>query len=84
MGTISWIILGALSGWIASIIKGKNQSMGAIANIVVGIVGAMIGGFIAGSFGGVGVTGFNLYSIFISVVGAVILLSVLNILGGKR
>lgn len=84
MGAISWIILGALSGWIASIIKGKNQSMGAIANIVVGIVGAMIGGFIANSFGGAGVTGFNLYSIFISVVGAVILLTVLNMLGSKR
>ena len=47
MGIIAWIILGALSGWIASIIMDKNASMGAIANIVTGIVGAFIGGIVS-------------------------------------
>ena len=46
MGIIAWVILGALSGWIASIIMDKNASMGAIANIITGIVGAFIGGIV--------------------------------------
>jgi uncharacterized membrane protein YeaQ/YmgE (transglycosylase-associated protein family) len=62
MNWIVWIIFGALAGWIASIITGKNRKMGAIANIVVGIVGAFIGGYIMEFFGAAGVTGFNFYS----------------------
>ena len=68
MGIIAWIILGALSGWIASIIMGKNDSMGAFANIIVGIVGASIGGFLMNFFGKTGVTGLNIYSIFVAVL----------------
>ena len=74
MGIIAWIILGALSGWIASIIMGKNDSMGAFANIIVGIVGASIGGFLMNFFGKTGVTGLNIYSIFVAVLGACVLL----------
>lgn len=74
MGVITWLILGALAGWIASIIMNKNQSMGAIANIVTGIIGAFIGGSLAGFFGGSKVTGFNLYSIVISILGACVLI----------
>lgn len=48
MGIITWIIVGAIAGWIASMIMGKNEEMGAIANIVVGIIGAIIGGFVLG------------------------------------
>lgn len=84
MGFLAWIILGALSGWIASIIMGKNQKMGAIANIVVGIIGANIGGAIASGFGGSKVTGVNIYSIFISVIGAVVLLFIVNIFANKK
>lgn len=84
MGFLAWIILGALSGWIASIIMGKNQKMGAIANIVVGIIGANIGGAIVSGFGGSKVTGVNLYSIFISVIGAVVLLFIVNIFANKK
>ena len=51
MNFIVWIIFGALAGWIASIIMGKNAQMGAFANIFVGIVGAFIGGFIMNRFG---------------------------------
>ncbi len=71
---IFWIVLGALAGWIASMIMGRDASMGAGANIVVGIVGAVIGGLLMNALGGPGVTGFNLYSILVAIAGAVVLL----------
>lgn len=74
MSLLYWIIIGALAGWIASIITGKNSEMGAVANIVVGIVGAFIGGFIVNILGGQGITGFNLWSLIVAVFGAVLLL----------
>jgi len=78
MGFLAWLILGALAGWIASIIMGKNSEMGALANIIVGIVGAFIGGFVFNFFGGVGTTGFNLWSIIVAVIGSCILLFIVN------
>lgn len=84
MGFLGWIILGALAGWIASMLTNNNARMGAVANIVVGIVGAFIGGALMHFFGGAGVTGFNLYSLFVSVIGAVVLLFFVNMIGGKR
>lgn len=74
MGFIAWIILGALSGWIASMIMKKNESMGALANIITGIIGAFIGGIVFNLIGADKVTGLNLYSVLVSVVGACILL----------
>ncbi len=78
MGIISWIIVGAISGWIASKITGNDAKMGAFANIVSGIVGAFIGGFVLNFFGIDGITGFNLWSIIVSTLGAVILLFIIN------
>jgi len=66
-----WILLGALAGWIASMIMGRNAQMGALANIVVGIVGALIGGFLMNALGAPGVSGFNLYSVLVAIGGAV-------------
>ena len=83
MGIIAWIILGALSGWIASIIMGKNASMGAIANIVTGIIGAFIGGIVFNFLGAQKVTGLNLHSILVSVVGACILIWLLGLIKRK-
>lgn len=74
MNFILWIVFGALAGWIASIIAGTDARQGALGNIVVGIVGAFIGGFIMNTFGQSGVNGFNLYSTFVAVLGAVVLL----------
>ena len=74
MSFLSWIIVGGILGWIASMIMGRNAQMGALANIVVGIVGAIIGGWIMSAFGGPGVTGFNLSSILVAILGAVVLL----------
>lgn len=78
MGIIAWIILGGLSGWIASIIMKKNTSMGVIANIVTGIIGAFIGGVVFNFIGAEKVIGLNLHSILVSVVGACILLWIIG------
>lgn len=78
MGFFSWIIFGAIAGWVAGKLTGRDQSMGLFLNIIVGIVGASIGGFIIRFFGGPGVTGFNFRSLAVAVVGAVVLLAVLN------
>lgn len=83
MGIIAWLILGAFSGWIASIIMDKNASMGAIANIVTGIIGAFIGGVVFNFLGAQRVTGLNLHSVLVSVVGACILLWILNKISKK-
>jgi uncharacterized membrane protein YeaQ/YmgE (transglycosylase-associated protein family) len=75
MNWLVWIIFGAIAGWIASMIMGRNAQMGALANIVVGIVGAIIGGFLMTNvFGASGVTGFNFGSLLVAIIGAVVLL----------
>lgn len=78
MGIITWIIIGGLAGWIASMVTKTNEQMGAFANIVVGIVGALIGGFLFNLLGGDGFTGFNIWSLFVAIVGAVILLALVK------
>lgn len=83
MGIISWIIFGALAGWIASIITGRNKIQGCLGNIVVGILGALVGGFLVALLGGQGLTGFNLSSFLVAVIGAVILLGIANFLFGR-
>ena len=85
MNIIGWIVLGGLAGWVASMIVGNNASQGLLGNIIVGIIGAFIGGFIVGLFGGAGVTGFNLWSFLVAVVGAVIALWLFRMVrGGTR
>ena len=84
MGILGWIVIGALAGWIASILTGKNKQMGLGENILVGIVGGFIGGLVMNLLGGSGVTGFNLYSLFVSVVGAVLLLWIVGAVQHKR
>lgn len=74
MGIIGWIIIGALAGWIASKIMGTDEQQGAFANIFVGIIGALVGGFLFNMFGGSGVTGFNIYSLLVATLGAVVVL----------
>jgi uncharacterized membrane protein YeaQ/YmgE (transglycosylase-associated protein family) len=74
MSIIVWVIFGALAGWIASMIAGTDAQQGLVANIVVGIIGAFIGGFIMHLFGKDGVDGFNVYSMLVAVIGAVVLL----------
>jgi uncharacterized membrane protein YeaQ/YmgE (transglycosylase-associated protein family) len=78
MGIILYIIFGALVGWIASIIMGRNAEQGALGNIIVGILGAFVGSMIARAFGANGVTGFNLSSFLVALLGAVLLLFIYN------
>ena len=76
MGVIAWLVLGALSGWIAN--RLMDSQTGLIDNIIIGIIGAFIGGFIFNFLGAQTITGLNLHSIFVSVVGACILLWIIN------
>lgn len=78
MGIVSWLIIGGFAGWIASKIMGTDRNMGMIANIVVGIIGAFLGGFVFSFFGKTGITGFNFYSFFVAIVGATILLFIVK------
>lgn len=71
MNILLWIILGGLAGWLASIIMKRNESQGVLGDILLGIVGAIAGGFVISMLGGEGITGFNLYSLAIAVIGAV-------------
>lgn len=84
MGIIAWIILGALAGWIASKIAGTDAEQGWLANIIIGILGAVIGGFLFNLLGGSGVTGFNVWSLLVSVIGALVLLAILKALRGSK
>lgn len=79
MGFFSWIIVGALAGWIASMITGRNAKMGAIANIVVGIAGALIAAYVMSLLGFGGVSGINLYSIVVAIIGATALLLIIGL-----
>ena len=78
MGYVTWLVLGALAGWLASMFMGKDSEMGAFANIIVGIVGAFIGGFIFNLIGASGVTGFNIWSVIVAVIGSCLLLFIVN------
>ena len=75
---VVWIILGALAGWLASMIMRRDAAMGAGANIVVGIIGGLLGGLLFNAFGASGVTGLNLYSLLVAVFGAVILIFIVG------
>ena len=79
MGILSWIIFGGLAGWVASIIMKKNASMGLFMNIIVGVVGAFIGGFIMSRISGWDITGFNIKSFIVAVIGSVVLLAIISL-----
>ena len=78
MGIILWIIFGALVGVLASVIMGTRESL--VIDIVVGIVGAILGGWLMSFFGESGVTGFNLYSFLVALFGAVVLIAIVKAL----
>ncbi len=76
MSIIGWIILGGLAGWLASKIMGTDPEQGIFMNIVVGIVGALIGGFLMRALGQADITGFNLWSFFVALLGSIVLLAI--------
>jgi uncharacterized membrane protein YeaQ/YmgE (transglycosylase-associated protein family) len=75
---ILWILFGALAGWIASNIMNRDAQMGAAANIVVGIVGAVVGGFLVGLLG-ISTSTFSIAGLLVAIFGAVVLLSLLGV-----
>jgi uncharacterized membrane protein YeaQ/YmgE (transglycosylase-associated protein family) len=83
MSILGWIVLGLIAGWIGSNIV-DNGGKGPLLDIVLGIVGAVVGGAIFSALGAVPVTGFNLYSLFVAVVGAVVVLVIYHAVLGRR
>lgn len=84
MGIILWIIFGALAGWIASMLVKTDSQQGFIGDVILGIIGAVVGGFVFNLLGASGVDGFNLYSLFVAIVGAIIVVFVGRALLGGR
>jgi uncharacterized membrane protein YeaQ/YmgE (transglycosylase-associated protein family) len=83
MGIIAWLVLGLIAGFIASKVVNHTGS-GVILDIVLGVVGAFVGGMVFSFFGAAGVTGFNLYSAIVAVIGAVVVLFLYHALIGRR
>jgi len=83
MSIIGWLILGLIAGFIGSKIVNKSGE-GLVLDIVLGIVGAMVGGFLFTTFGASPVTGLNIYSMFVAVVGAIVVLVVYHAVFGRR
>ena len=83
MSIIGWLVLGLIAGFIASrIYAGTGQ--GVVLDIVLGIVGAFVGGFLFSAFGASGVTGFNIYSMIVAIIGAIVVLWIYHALAGRR
>ncbi len=76
MSLLLWIVFGAIAGWIASMITNTNH--GLLLDIVIGIVGAVLGGWIMNALGSTGTTGFNLYSLLVAILGALVLLVIVK------
>ncbi len=83
LSIIGWIILGVIAGWIASKIVNKSGE-GLIGDLVLGVIGAVVGGWLFAQFGYQGVSGLNIYSMFVAVIGAIIVLFIYHMIIGRR
>ena len=83
MSIVSWILLGLIAGFIGSKIV-NSEGQGLWLNIVLGIVGAVVGGFLFSIFGATGITGFNIYSLIVAIIGSVVVLWLYHQLAGRR
>lgn len=86
MGIIIWLIVGGVVGWLASIIMKRDNQQGIILNVIVGIVGALLGGWLISPLVGVGTIneGLTVGSFLVSLAGAIILLFIVNLFTGRR
>lgn len=84
MGLLAWIIVGLIAGWLAGQVM-RGGGYGLVGDIIVGIIGAVIGGFLAGTLFGIpdAVNGINVVSILVAFIGAVILIAILRALPGR-
>ncbi|MBV9996465.1 MAG: GlsB/YeaQ/YmgE family stress response membrane protein [Caulobacteraceae bacterium] len=83
MSIVAWLVVGLIAGWIASMIVNRRGE-GLLMDIVLGVVGAFVGGFLFRMFGHTGVSGINLYSIFVAAVGAIVLLVIYHAISRPR
>lgn len=82
MGFLAFLVLGGVAGWIASIVMKTDASQGLIGNVVIGVIGAYLGGFLFSLIGGAGFGEFSLYSLLVAVVGSVVLIWILKMIRG--
>ncbi len=78
MGILLWVIFGGIVGWVASLIMKTDAEQGLILNVIVGVVGAVVGGWIMSFFGHNGVGSFNLYSFLVALLGAVVSIAIVK------
>lgn len=83
MNILLWLVFGGLTGWIASLIMKTDAQQGILENVVVGIVGAFIGGYLMEQIGETGVSGFNIRSLVVAVIGAVIFIALYKMIRRK-
>jgi len=83
-GIITWVVVGGLAGWVASIITKTDAEQGLLGNIVAGVIGGVVGGFILGLLGGEGFTGFNIWSFLVALLGAVVVLLIWKAMTGRK
>lgn len=83
MSILAWVLLGLVAGFIASKLVNRNGGS-LVVDLILGIVGAVVGGFVFNQFGSSGVSGFNLYSLLVATIGAVIVLAIYHMLSGRR
>jgi uncharacterized membrane protein YeaQ/YmgE (transglycosylase-associated protein family) len=84
MGWLAWLIIGAVAGWLASMVMRTNREQGLLVDIIVGVIGAFLGGLLFNTFGAAGVTGFNIWSLFVAFIGAVVLLAIVRLITGRQ
>ena len=82
MSIVAWVVIGGLAGWIASVILRERE--GCVMYVILGIAGAFIGGFLFSALGKAPMTGLNLYSLFVAVVGSLILIVIVRAVRGRR
>ncbi len=84
MGVLSWIIVGLIAGVLGKAIMPGRDPGGFFVTILIGMAGALVGGFVVGILGGTGTTGFNIWSILVATLGAMILLALYRVVAGRR
>lgn len=82
MGIIGWIVLGGIAGWLATMFM--EEQRGCMMNVVVGVIGGFLGGFIFSVIGGSGITGFNIWSFVVAIVGSIFFLALVKLLRGEK
>ena len=83
MGILAWIVVGLIAGVLAKLIIPGDDPGGIIVTIIIGIVGALVGGFVVQLLGGTGLTGFSIWSILVATLGAIILLAVYRLVAPR-